>query len=298
METSKEKAWGCLTDQEKQSIHLTLGQGLSGCEAAEILSITHYKYLELKARSETFFKMFSDFFDKHPSLVRPQAPIHRAFHDFIYGCAQKRLPLSEACKYAGEGRWSVLSTRMPDILSGLKALQVSTNEWDKDLFLLLQEFDRWNSFRVLPHEFRAPSPYKRKSNRQAKYYLNYLRGMGENVTLFITKRYSYHGKKSIFICLFGSHYEDGYKVLSVKNEKSTTEYLTSLQIYIFPTEVDAIKFSLLVIQQPLVLTPRDGQRFWTVYQGVVSAALNYEQIDHTTKARDIQDIQFRESYKR
>ena len=64
MEKHHQLAWDCLTELEQQCLYLNLGQGLSTWRAGEILKVTHYKYLELKARAEKLFKLFSDYFEK------------------------------------------------------------------------------------------------------------------------------------------------------------------------------------------------------------------------------------------
>ena len=72
METYQEKAWSCLTKQEQDSLFLNISQGLSTRRTGEVLHITHYKYLELKARAEKFFKMFSDYSQSVCGIV----PLH------------------------------------------------------------------------------------------------------------------------------------------------------------------------------------------------------------------------------
>ena len=67
MERHQELAWDCLTEQERASLMFIQGKGLSTWEAGEILKMSHYKYLELKARAEKLFKLFSDYFELHPS---------------------------------------------------------------------------------------------------------------------------------------------------------------------------------------------------------------------------------------
>ena len=51
MEPYMEKAWDCLTEQEQNSLFLNLSNGLSARETGEILKVSHYKYLEIKARA-------------------------------------------------------------------------------------------------------------------------------------------------------------------------------------------------------------------------------------------------------
>ena len=79
MTENQEKAWDCLTEQEQQLLFLSLSQGLSSREAGSILKISHYKLLEHKARAERLFKLFSDYFELHPDLIRPGAPLASVF---------------------------------------------------------------------------------------------------------------------------------------------------------------------------------------------------------------------------
>lgn len=296
MQENKAKAWEYLLDLEKQSIYLTLGQGLSGCEAGEILGVTHYKYIELKARSETFFKILSDYFAKHKQLIRPQAGINPAFRDYIYGCIEKRLSLQAATIFAGEGSWSTQKIRNEEILSGMNSLLLSGNAWDRDLWTLIIEFDRWNNFRILPYEIQAPSPYKRKSNRQAKAYFRYLRSIPSNTIIKLNKTLWYKGKKTWFITLISDEFENGYGVIPIKPSNTNMQNLTIQRIYIFPEQSKAEEFGLMVLRQPHVLTSKDGLTFWKEYQSIIQEALNYEKIDHTTKIKDFYDEQFKNQY--
>lgn len=61
MNEAQQKAWSCLIDKERQSLFLQLSESKSSWEAGEILKLSHYKYLEIRERSEKFFRLFSDF---------------------------------------------------------------------------------------------------------------------------------------------------------------------------------------------------------------------------------------------
>lgn len=64
MNEFQKKAWDCLTQKEQQSLFLQLSENKSSWEAGEILKLSHYKYLEIRERSEKFFRLFSDFLRK------------------------------------------------------------------------------------------------------------------------------------------------------------------------------------------------------------------------------------------
>ena len=300
MDTYKEKAWKCLTDPEKQSIYLTLGQGISGIQACEILQMTKYKYLELKARSETLFKMYSDYFQNHKSLFRLNCPIQIQFRDYIEACLIQRLPLPEASVYGGERKWRSVSIRESEILHNMDTLSKSTHKHDKDLHLLIQEFDRWNNFRILPNSLQMPSPYRRRSNRLVKNYFRYLRSipiqtLEKMVREFKLKQAS-KNKPSWYIALISDTFKEGYLVVHIKPHKHIETQLTIQRIYIFEDPLHAIQFAQMVIRQPSVKASRDGMDFWKTYQELVQNALNYSSISHTNKIKDFYDAQFKDSY--
>ena len=91
MNEYQKKAWDCLTPTEQQSLFLQLSESKSSWEAGEILKLSHYKYLEIKERSEKFFRLFSDFFEIHESIFRPDCLCERNFQDYIEACIEKRM---------------------------------------------------------------------------------------------------------------------------------------------------------------------------------------------------------------
>lgn len=289
MKVNKEKAWTYLTEVEKQSIYLTTGQGLSGWQAGEILGITHYKYLELKARSETLFKLFTDYFNKHQTLIRPTSIIKPQFRDYIIACVEKRLDLPSAKRFAGEGKWSIKDIREKAILKGMETLKNSENEHDRDLHVLLQEFDRWNNFRILPTIIQATSPYKRKSNRQAKAYFKFLRNIHINTINKITRTKTYRGKEVAYIAMFDETFVSGYTLIPIKNSVENIKYFTLNKIYIFPSYEDAIVFANLVKREEIIFTAKDGLKFWKEYDEVIRGAINCNEINHTSKIKDFYD---------
>ena len=174
MERHQELAWDCLTDAEKNSLMFIQGKGLSTWEAGEILKMPHYKYLELKARAEKFFKLFSDYFELHPSLVNPKSPIEPRFRDYLFGAMIKRLSKEEAKIHSGDSSWLLTSITNPRIITNMKRLKESGNKWDKDLYALILEFDRWNNYRILPRILQAPTAYKRRSTKKDKVYHTFI----------------------------------------------------------------------------------------------------------------------------
>lgn len=75
MNEAQQKAWSCLIDKEQQSLFLQLSESKSSWEAGEILKLSHYKYLEIRERSEKFFRLFSDFLRNTLLFFDPIAPV-------------------------------------------------------------------------------------------------------------------------------------------------------------------------------------------------------------------------------
>ena len=194
MEPYMEKAWDCLTEQEQNSLFLNLSNGLSARETGEILKVSHYKYLEIKARAEKLFKLFSDFFKIHPSLVNPSSPIDSRFADYLFGCMVKRLPKEEAKLHTGDSSFLLTKISNIKIEKWMSVLKQSEDEWDKDLYALIMEFDRWNSYRILPRKLQAPTPYKRRTNKKEKVYIKYLHRIPDFKIRAMVDKYWSNGK--------------------------------------------------------------------------------------------------------
>lgn len=281
MNTRQEKAYNCLTESEQNSLFLNLSQGLSTWQISEILKISHYKYLELKARAETFFKLFSDYFEKHDTLVNPRAPLDSRFIDYLYGSMIKRLPKEEAVIHTGDSSWVLHPIRNPHIVKNMKWLKESEDEWDKDLYALIMEFDRWNSYRILPRILQAPSPYKRRTTKKDKVYLNYLHKIPDFKIRALVDMYWKAGRpdKRYFIAFISEIFPDGYTICPVQKNPEIIKHLTDLKIYIFETQIDADEFGLMVKQYYIrTANSKLGLKFWGRYRELIQKAINYREI--------------------
>lgn len=280
MEEYQNKAWDCLTKQEQDSLFLNLSQGLSARRTGEVLGISHYKYLELKARAEKFFKMFSDYFYIHPSLIRPGAPLTEAFMDYLYGCILKRLTKDEACNYAGDSAWVLKEFNTKKITENMKRLSNSENPWDKDLYTLIMEFDRWNSFRILPQLLQAPSAYKRRANKKYKVYIKYLNRIPDFKIRYMLDHYWKKSGKVRYIALVSSIFEYGYQLVPVGVTDKITQELTDMKIYIFESQIDAEDFGLQVSRFFEIGTPRSGLKYWAHFDELIERSINYKSINN------------------
>ena len=298
MNESQKKSWDCLLEIEKKSLFLQLSNGKSSWEAGGILKIAHYKYLEIRERSEKFFRMFSDYFEKHESIFRPYSPCEQSFIDYIEGVIEKRMSRKEAAAYTGDSSNLIHKVRVKMITRNINYLKDSEDPWDKDTLALIREFDRWNNFRVLPKMLQQPSAYKRRANKKDKIYIKYLL---ERVPTWIhqklIERFRYKvnrpGIKKYWVCLVSDELypEEGYLLLPVRpNEESITE-MSRFYIYIFEDKEDADTFGFMVSKfMDKTSEVKLGQKFWPEYRYVVQKAVNYNQvnnIDFNVKSLDM-----------
>lgn len=287
MEKHHQLAWDCLTELEQQCLYLNLGQGLSTWRAGEILKVTHYKYLELKARAEKLFKLFSDYFEIHPSLIRPDSFLDTRFQDYIYGCITRRLSKEEASIYAGDSSWLLRPVKREHIIRSMQRLKGSSvkNEWDRDLYALILEFDRWNNFRILPKILQAPSPYKRRNSKRDKVYLQYLHRIPGFKIRALVDMYWRAGKPEnrYYVAFISTDVfkKQGYSVVPIKRNEDIVKRITGLKVYIFEDYDDADQFGIMAYSYfENTSSVREGLNFWKDYRELVERAINYREINN------------------
>lgn len=280
MEKYQQDAWDCLTKKEQDSLFLNISQGLSTRRTGEVLGMSHYKYLEMKARAEKFFKMFSDYFYLYPSLIRPGAPITEAFKDYLYGSILKRLSKDEAINYAGDSSWVLKEFNTKKIISNMSRLKGSEDEWDKALYKLIMEFDRWNSFRILPQSLQAPSAYKRRTNKKYKIYLRYLHRIPDFKIRYILDTFWKKNGNRRYIALVSSIFEYGYQVVPIGITDKIYKDLTGMKIYIFEDQLDAEDFGVQVSRYFEIGDPHSGLKFWKTFNELIEKSLNYKEINN------------------
>lgn len=280
MELHQQLAWDCLTKKEQDSLFLNISQGLSTRRTGEIMGMSHYKYLEMKARAEKFLKMFSDYFYLHPSLVRPGAPLTEAFKDYLYGCILKRLSKEEALNYAGDSAWVLKEFNTKKITVNMERLAKSEDPWDKDLYKLIMEFDRWNNFRILPQLLQAPSAYKRRTNKKYKIYLKYLHRIPDFKIKYILDTFWKKNGKRRYIALVSNIFQYGYQVVPIGVTKEIFDRLTEMKIYIFEDMGNADDFGIQVSRYFEIGDPHSGLEFWKTFNELIEKSMNYKEINN------------------
>lgn len=287
MDNIQEKAWKCLREVERQSLFLNMGQGKSSWEAGSMLHIAHYKYLEIRERSEKFFRMFTDYFTKHEAIFRPDSPCDQRFIDYIEGVIELRQSRVQASNRTGDSTQSIKSIHNKLIMKNMRLLKESEDEWDKDTLNLIYEFDRWNNFRILPTLLQQPSAYKRRLNKKDKLYIRYLiNNIPKWFNDKVTERFKYNrvvsSKPKYYVALISSDmYEDGYYILQVRPEDTVVKEFTKFYMYVFADKEDADTFGFMVSKFiDKTSEVKLGQKFWPQYRETVQRAINYNQVNN------------------
>jgi hypothetical protein len=299
MNYAQEKAWSCLREDEKNSLFLQMSEGKSSWEAGTIMERSHYKYIEIRERSQKFFKMFTEFFEKHESIFRPDAPYKQVFMDYIEACIERRLTRRDSLVKTGDSSQLVYKRiRNPMLEHNMRKLIDSEDPWDKDTLALIIEFDRWNNHRILPKILQAPSAYKRRNNHKFKIYLRYLLEKfppwaHEKLIERFRYKLSKNSKPRYWVALISKEkYKDnfGYYVFPIKRDEEGVREMTRFFIYVFDDQDTADSFGFMVSQYYCKTdTIPSGQKYWAEFRNIVEQAINYKQvnnIDFTVKTLD------------
>lgn len=286
MSEAQKRAWDCLTETEQQSLTLQILGNKSSWEAGSILNLAHYKYVEIRERAEKFFKLYTQMFERHSAIFRPDSPCEEAFKDYIEGVIEKRLTRVEASVQTGDSTNLLQKRRTQVILRNMIRLKDSDNPWDIDTLRFIFEFDRWNNFRVLPHKLQQPSAYKRRLNKRDKIYIKYLlKNVPEWVHIKIKERFKYKVNKPVkkhWICLISEElYDDGYLVMPVRPTEEVVKEMNRFYIYVFDDKEDADTFGFMVSKfMDKTKGVKFGQQFWPEYREVIQKAVNYNEVNN------------------
>lgn len=291
MNEAQKRAWDCLREDERQSLFLQMSTGKSSWEAGTIMKRSHYKYIEIRERSQVFFKLFTEFFEKHESIFRPDAPFKRTFMDYIEACIEKRLNIKYASIHTGESTNTQVKIRERMLSNNLRLLFDSSDPWDIDTKALVVEFDRWNNFRILPKLYQAPSPYGRRIIKRYKAYIKYLLSKKFPTWAYerISEKFRTRSPKCYYVVFISKElYVDGYLIVKVKKTDECIREMTRFFIYVFNDEVDAENFAFMVVNNRLRTNSiRSGQKFWKEFRILLEDAVNYKELNNIELSRGI-----------
>lgn len=302
MATKNELAWDLLCDDEKGSLVLSIQHGKSTWQAGEIMNKAHYKYLEIQARANHFFKMFTLYFEKTGNVKIPMdIALHPDFREFILLTVFERKTLKDAIKILGtKSAFLIPLARTRIIGENLQQLSQDDNPIAQDLYDIILDFDRWNNARILPIDHQEPSAFKRRNKTRLLKHLKNLSDLDPYHIKRFTDRFRAKNtdRKPYYITLLSSSFEGGYEVLPVKRKTEIIEYTSKkLRLYLFKEKVDADEFGFLVSRylRDGNKDCKSGQKFWPLYRKSINCAVNYLEVNNIIPRRKHLEKAFRDT---
>lgn len=282
------KAWDLLTEEEKTCLNLSINLGKSSWEAGEIMNKSHYKYLEIKYRSEYFLKIFTQHFEKYGKLIPDKVSDNISnlhFDNYITKIICKRLRIGDLKEeLKGTDYWdsSKRNQDLADVLSKLSQFTNKSEEY-KDTYFIITEYDRWNNFRILPKELQLPSAYKRRNKVRDSKHLDILLSFPKLIRKFILKR-EYSGKLETYYSFIIDRDKKKNSLIffNIKaDDKEAYQSLTQLMVPIFKNQEDCQKFAYLIQSFPKrgVRDCKVGLKFWPKFRVYIQNALNFNEIN-------------------
>lgn len=300
MNKENKLVWEILTEDEKSSLLLSISYGKSTWQAGEIMNKAHYKYLEIQARANKFFKMFSEYFKETKNLKIPkECNINPYFRDYIIATVFERKTKKQAVdELDAKNPFSINSARDRIIKESMELLENHEDPSYQLLCDLILEFDRWNNSRILPTSLQEPSAFKRRNKTRLIKHLKNLSNLDEfHVSRFIDKFKARKDKKALHIALLSARFDEGYEVVKINHSKDAISYISkNLRLYIFKDFVDADRFGFLV-NRYLNNSKRDcktGQKFWADYRQNIENAYNYLDVNNIIPRRKNLEKAFRD----
>lgn len=294
MSIRESKAWAILTPDEQMAITLGISWGKSSWEAGEIMHKSHYKYLELRTRSEKYLRIFTSYFTKYDSLFPADIAEYLAEHFkeyLVYVIIDRIRPLDAINKVEDKRYW-INSSRARLITESMGKLRKLNTESSEDLYNLIMDFDRWSATRILPKNLQEPSAYKRRNKNISNSHLKNLVNLPLISLNKIIKKWGYEqklkNKTAFYAPLISMELEGGFYILRVINDKFYRDKFNELAIPVYDNREDAEVFARLVSNyflQKETKTPVQGQKFWPSYREMMGKAINHDDIKNISRSK-------------
>lgn len=296
--------WEILSEDEKSALMLSINYGKSTWQAGEIMKKAHYKYLEIQARANQYFRMYNTYFIATNNLRIPDnCFINPYFRDFIIATVFERKTQKDAIASLGNNPFIIISAKERIFKECLDQLAYHDDPLHRLLYDLIMEYDRWNNSRILPICLQEPSAFKRRNKTRLIKHLKNLSSLDPFfIDRFLTRfKYVRNGKPALYVPVLSSSFDQGYEVVKIANKKNVIEYISKhLRLYVFIEHVDADSFGYLVSKylRDKEKNCKVGQKFWPKYRKNIELAENYLEVNniiprrkHLEKAmRDLDNI--------
>jgi len=296
METKKKafkKAIRILAQDEVLAVDLAKVQGKSTWQAGEIMSKSHYKYIEILQRGEHFLKIFTKHFEIYDTLIPEQVGINNDIKEYLIKVMEQRLKPTTVIREHSTMTFRVDSTKR-DALFGFELLKwrSSGNAHEQYFYHLVMEFDRWNNYRILPMRYQEPHAFKRRQKNRHRKILQLTTKVDldtiKNLTQdFVVDTFRVGSKTGYYTYLAESLRDNNFKIVVIKKTPKAIEAFTNQKIYVFRSPNDCLIFvkaarEYLIDQSEKV---QRGLKFWPTFRIMIKKAVNYNQMERVTPER-------------
>ena len=290
-------AWNILTQEEKMAVTLSLGHKKSSWEAGEIMSKSHYKFLEIVARAEKFLRMFTEFWNKYHGLFPDDLELTKDVQEYLSMAIESRMIPRDIGEKMNNKAFMVISYRDRKMDDQLWILKKSSKEWDKDFLDLILEFDRWNNFRILPKYWQQESAFKRRIKGKELKYIKSICGLPKFSVDKLREKYESKSGK-IFTILVSELFPTGFMVMALKDRSKNISSLTAMGFPLYSNEIDANEMGYILSKylfskpQRGVSRVKLGLDFWDKFRVGLSKSTNYMEIMGIIPHRKFQEDAF------
>ena len=279
------QAWNTLTDDEKTALTLQIGMGKSSWEGGEIMTRSHYKYLEIKYRAEFFLKFFTDHIETMGRLVPEYLTGDKMVVGFLRLCMeQRKKPMIAIQELNHDSQMRLPKSVMNERIIDQMKKWNNSSDVGKVIYDMVKEFDRWNNFRILPKAIQEPSAYKRRIKNVYKKHLKIITGINPLSLAKLLKLYQTNRKPFLYMPIV---IEGEGSIIKMKINQQSLQIMNDIGLYLFEDEVDANEYlqevEVYVTKKKKECT--DGLNFWPKYRDLIKKAKNYHEVQKITPTR-------------
>lgn len=291
MNKINEPAWAILTDDERMALTLKHGHDKSSWEAGEIVGRAHYKFLEIEARAKQFLSLFTEHFSIYDKVIPKYIRIDERVKRYFTLLIADRRSIKEAVDLVNDDYFDIKAFRDKLIIEAMEKLNNSDKAINKNIAIIIWEFDRWNNFRILPREIQEPSAFKRR-NKNAD-----LRNLKNLLTLHtysveeIIKRYHLTKPENygvlMYAPIFSKFLKNYGRVITISYEQEYVDHMSKIGLYCFNKKDRATQFFDLVNSYKIgeLKDCKFGQKFWPRFRMVIKNSINYNTIQKRIPSR-------------
>jgi len=276
MDKAQTIAWNHLTPLEKSTLSLVVVSGKTRQEASIVLGLYPYKFTEVYNRGRWFFILFTDYYSTYPTLIPKnfRTSLPQPHLELVMRVLKERVRPQAIASLSPD----FMDLLIPHSMSAMwvtliRDLQLDPSKHARHFLDLIIRYDQWNNFRILPKEYRQPSPFPRRRNREFKKIHDSINTISDMGWEMVEDNW---GSKAAPFAFIPSLLHD-LKPTRVRLSRNSLQYFTTNRIPVFMTEEEALTFgerSYDFYNLSRVST-FSAQKFWTTFRLQISKAINY-----------------------